>query len=60
MKIIKHGKIPEKSTVKRFECRHCGCVFEAENKECHYGSQYNEHYCYCECPECGHSVSQEA
>lgn len=30
MKIIKPGKIPE---TKRFECRKCGCIFEATNSE---------------------------
>lgn len=53
MKIIKHGKPPKvKSTVKRFKCENCGCVFEADRGEYRCSSQYNEYYFYCECPEC--------
>lgn len=54
MKIIKHGR-PETvlNTVKRFKCGSCGCVFEADKEEYTSGTQYNEIYFQCKCPECG-------
>ena len=55
MKIIKQGKTKEELKVilnatKRFECKTCGCVFEADK-----GEYVEEEYgtTYCACPNCG-------
>lgn len=37
MRIIKFGKIL--GTIKIFECKNCGCVFEATNEEYNYTSE---------------------
>lgn len=57
MKIIKEGKTKEElekilKNTKRFECRTCGCIFEANNDE--YELQDNLAYSiyYCKCPNC--------
>ena len=52
MKIIKQGNINKLKAVIRFTCSKCGCIFEADNTEYKISSQYNEEYCYCECPFC--------
>lgn len=59
MKIIQHGK-PKLSfpRTKRFRCCSCGCVFEAEKEEYTSGSQYNEIYYQCKCPECGKTANE--
>lgn len=58
MKIIQHGRISSYfSPVKRFKCNTCGCVFEADRGEYVTGSQYNEPYCYCQCPDCGRQAN---
>ena len=49
IKIIKPGKKPE--TTKRFECPHCGCVFEADRDD--YGLVGDA---YRTCPTCGRKV----
>lgn len=33
MKIIKSGDLRKFKETKRFTCKHCGCVFEADNTE---------------------------
>lgn len=33
MKIIKHGDVGCLKQIKRFECKSCGCIFEADNTE---------------------------
>ena len=33
MKIIVEGDARKVLTIRRFECRYCGCVFEADNTE---------------------------
>lgn len=59
MKIIQHGR-PELdlSTVKRFKCDFCGCVFEADEGEYKVGQQYNNIYHQCKCPECGKHANE--
>lgn len=52
MKIIKEGDLNKLKKIKRFECKECGCIFEAEKNEYKHGSQYNDTYYYCECPFC--------
>ena len=56
IKIIKPGKKPE--TTERFECPHCGCVFEADRDD--YEEEFNLRggcYCYAvDCPTCGLTV----
>ncbi len=56
MKIIKKGNIKKLMKVKTFNCKFCGCLFEADNTEYKIGSQYNEEYVYCECPFCHKTV----
>lgn len=55
MKLIVQGKTNEElkailNTTKRFECKTCGCVFEADE-----GEYTEEEYgtTYCVCPNCG-------
>lgn len=57
MKIIKKGKSKEEleailKVTKRFECKTCGCVFEADKGEYKYMDDgiYSEYYC--KCPNC--------
>lgn len=55
IKIIKLGKKPD--TVKRFKCRHCGCVFMADVDD--YKKEYslcNGYYLKVDCPTCGREV----
>lgn len=57
MKIIKEGKAKEElekilKNTKRFECKTCGCIFEANDGE--YEPKMIGYDCiyYCECPNC--------
>lgn len=55
IKIIKPGKKPD--TIERFECPHCGCVFEADKDS--YGlvcGTCERQWAYITCPTCGHKV----
>ena len=57
IKIIKLGKKPD--TVKRFKCRNCGCVFEADRQD--YEEVYilsNGYYLLIDCPTCGRRISR--
>ena len=56
MKIIKEGDLNKLKKIKRFECKECGCIFEAGKDEYKRGSQYNETYYYCVCPCCHQTV----
>lgn len=58
MKIIKHGNPKYNKPDRCFKCDNCGCVFEAEYGEYKTGSQYNETYRYCKCPECGKQANE--
>lgn len=52
-KIIKHGHKEPETTIKRFLCYDCNCVFECDKEE--YTSEL--HHCAMihasDCPECG-------
>lgn len=55
MKILKQGKTKEElkailNKTKRFECKTCGCIFEADE-----GEYVEEEHgtTYCACPNCG-------
>ena len=55
MKIIKRGEIPNQ--VRRFTCRYCGTIFEADNTEYRRADQlayiHDGISAYCKCPVCG-------
>lgn len=58
MKIIKQGMSKAeiekvKNAVKRFECRTCKCVFEADKTEYESEEGYMYMTYYCKCPNCG-------
>lgn len=55
MKIIRHGET--KKIKHTFECVVCGCVFEADAKECDTLFLRNEVFFRIDCPCCGASVS---
>lgn len=57
MIIIKKGDIQKMKKIVRFECRNCGCIFEAEKGEYKIDSQYNDEYYSCECPFCHKQVT---
>ena len=59
MRIIKEGDLKKLKKIKCFECKKCGCIFEAEKDEYKQGSQYNEEYYYCACPCCNQTVYTE-
>ena len=59
MKIIKEGNLDKLMRVKRFKCKECGCIFEAEKDEYKRGRQYNGTYYYCACPCCNQTVYTE-
>ena len=56
IKIIKPGKKPD--ATERFECPHCGCVFDADRDS--YGLNLDiiegTPYIYALCPTCCHTV----
>ena len=57
MKIIKQGLSKEKlekklKQTKRFECKTCGCIFEADEGEYEYEDDYIYSAHYCKCPNC--------
>ncbi len=43
---------------RRFECGHCGCVFEADKGEYKFVTQYNNVDCFCKCPCCGEDADE--
>lgn len=56
MKIIKQGMTKAeiektKNIIKRFKCRTCECIFEADKTE--YESEVISMTYYCKCPNCG-------
>lgn len=55
--IIKPGNLNKIKTIK-FECKECGCIFEATKIECTiiYCGGYNEERYECKCPTCNNSV----
>lgn len=57
MKIIKQGKSKEElkailNKTKRFECKTCGCIFEANEGEYKFEEDYIYSTYYCKCPNC--------
>ncbi len=57
MKIIKEGKTKEElekilKNTKRFECRTCGCIFEADDDEYEFEEDRIRTTYYCSCPNC--------
>lgn len=65
MKIIKQGEVKRKLKPLQFECRECGCVFEADNTEYKFshadlypGELDDEEILvyYCLCPTCDSKV----
>ncbi len=56
MTIIVEGDLNRLKEIKRFNCRKCGCIFDAEKEEYKVSSQYNEEYYSCICPTCGNNV----
>ena len=56
MTIIREGNLDLLKEVKRFYCRRCQCVFDAEKTEYTTENQYNETYYKCTCPTCGNTV----
>lgn len=59
MKIIKKGDIAKSREVKQFECKRCGCIFEADSSEyiqigwTVLGSEFS-----CSCPTCHREVEK--
>lgn len=52
MKIIKEGRKPDMT--KRFECKRCGCIFEADEGEWfNTNKDYNDPRPSANCPFCG-------
>ena len=55
MRIIKQGDLNRLKEIKRFECKACGCEFEADNTE--YNHQYSQRemcsWYEIKCPTCG-------
>lgn len=59
MKIIKQGDLNKLKRIKQFECKECGCIFEADKNEYKIGSQYNETYYFCVYPTCKNTVYRD-
>jgi Zn finger protein HypA/HybF involved in hydrogenase expression len=58
MKIIKQGLSKEElvklnNVTKKFECRCCGCIFEADKSEYKSEEDYIYTHYYSYCPNCG-------
>lgn len=63
MKIIKQGKTIEEleailKKTKRFECKICGCVFEADDGEYKWVEDHIYGAYVCDCPNCCHRAVQ--
>lgn len=63
MNIIKQGKTKEElkailNATKRFECKTCGCIFEADKGEYETEEVQIYSYHYCECPNCGQKANE--
>ena len=57
MKILQNGDPSMLLKPKRFLCKSCGCLFEANNGEYNTGTQRDPE-CWCKCPVCGRSVAE--
>lgn len=59
MKIIKEGNLELLKKYVRFECNHCGCVFEAEKGEYVIHSDQREGTWYSvKCPTCKNTITK--
>lgn len=56
MTIIVEGDLNKLVEHKIFHCRHCGCIFEADNTEYEINTDYNPIYYSCICPTCENRV----
>ena len=61
MKIIKQGKTKEEldailKETKRFECKTCGCIFEADKGEYKREEDFIHGTYFCDCPNCCHKA----
>lgn len=57
MKIIKKGDLTRVDTTRHFNCKHCGCLFEANRSEYKTQSDFrNGHFYVHQCPTCGQDV----
>ena len=57
MKIIKQGLSKEEleaklKPIRRFQCRICDCIFEADNNEYRSNEDFWRIIYFCECPNC--------
>ena len=53
MKILKIGDMKRLDSTRRFECEHCGCIWEADSSEYLTQTDYrNGHYYLMACPTC--------
>lgn len=53
MKIIKAGDLKRINGIKRFTCRACGCIWEADNSEYRTETDFrNGRYFTMRCPTC--------
>lgn len=55
MKIIKKGN-PSKIGTFEFDCRKCGCIFEAKEGEYVRKVSSDTFFVYCDCPCCGNTI----
>ena len=56
MRIIYNGDVSRLKKTKRFECKYCGCIFEADAGEYAVESWRNVEYYKRRCPTCGNQV----
>lgn len=65
MKIIKSGTEDLYKKTKKFRCKNCTCVFEADESEYETDDWYNlnefvnETYFSAECPWCGNTIMKQ-
>jgi RNase P subunit RPR2 len=59
MKILEQGNLELLKETKRFVCKYCHCVFEADKGEYKILSQYNEIIYQCQCPCCKHYADED-
>ena len=59
IKIIKDGSLKKMNKIKRFTCKKCDCIFEADDSSYTTNNWRNEIYITAICPFCGESVSRD-
>lgn len=52
MKIIREGDLSRITTVRRFECPDCGCIWDVSAGEYRREIICGRHLCICACPTC--------